>query len=147
MLPLRPSSSQSSLSSTTSRTYAPPSPESVNSASSSKMSLDQQDEGMDCSVVTRSMLKKILVQKILPSPPNDLPKGSFPNRRVMKSMLHYSILLYINTQALFRDLRLLAISTHMTELSYMISDIQTRIFGTVKYLSIAVISANTEQSI
>lgn len=28
-----------------------------------------------------------------------------------------------------RDLRLLAVSTHMTELSYAISDIQTRIFG------------------
>ena len=27
------------------------------------------------------------------------------------------------------DLRLLAVSTHMTELSYSISDIQTRIFG------------------
>lgn len=31
-----------------------------------------------------------------------------------------------------RDLRLLAISTHMTELSYTISDIQTRIFGTIE---------------
>lgn len=30
---------------------------------------------------------------------------------------------------LHRDLRLLAVSTHMTELSYAISDIQTRIFG------------------
>ena len=29
----------------------------------------------------------------------------------------------------FRDLRLLAVSTHITELSYSISDIQTRIFG------------------
>lgn len=29
----------------------------------------------------------------------------------------------------YRDLRLLAISTHITELSYTISDIQTRIFG------------------
>lgn len=29
----------------------------------------------------------------------------------------------------FRDIRLLAISTHVTELSYAISDIQTRIFG------------------
>ena len=28
-----------------------------------------------------------------------------------------------------RDIRLLAVSTHMTELSYAISDIQTRIFG------------------
>lgn len=30
---------------------------------------------------------------------------------------------------IFSDLRLLAISTNMTELSYNISDIQTRIFG------------------
>jgi hypothetical protein len=31
---------------------------------------------------------------------------------------------------LHSDIRLLAVSTHMTELSYAISDIQTRIFGT-----------------
>ena len=29
----------------------------------------------------------------------------------------------------FRDIRLLAISTHITELSYAVSDVQTRIFG------------------
>lgn len=29
----------------------------------------------------------------------------------------------------FRDIRLLAVSTHITELSYAISDVQTRIFG------------------
>ena len=28
-----------------------------------------------------------------------------------------------------RDIRLLAISTHITELSYAVSDVQTRIFG------------------
>jgi hypothetical protein len=33
-----------------------------------------------------------------------------------------------------RDIRLLAISTHMTELSYNISDIQTRIFGRFGYI-------------
>ena len=33
-----------------------------------------------------------------------------------------------------RDLQLLAISTHITELSYSISDIQTRIFGVYKFI-------------
>lgn len=31
----------------------------------------------------------------------------------------------------FRDIRLLAVSTHITELSYAISDVQTRIFGSL----------------
>ena len=35
------------------------------------------------------------------------------------------------------DIRLLAVSTHMTEISYAISDIQTRIFGKSVFSSLA----------
>ena len=46
--------------------------------------------------------------------------------RLLNNMVWWSML----KKALsFRDIRLLAISTHITELSYAVSDVQTRIFG------------------
>lgn len=45
------------------------------------------------------------------------------------SMYDYRVPIFEFPHTLFSDLRLLAISTNITELSYTISDIQTRIFG------------------
>lgn len=53
--------------------------------------------------------------------------------RLSNGMVWWSIL----KRALsFRDIRLLAISTHITELSYAISDVQTRIFGSSPYCGV-----------
>jgi hypothetical protein len=50
-------------------------------------------------------------------------------RRAEVSSVVPQVLSHILIFVLPSDIRLLAVSTHMTELSYAISDIQTRIFG------------------
>lgn len=47
----------------------------------------------------------------------------------LSALLLYLVLPDLPEPLLHSDLRILAISTHMTELSYSISDIQARIFG------------------
>lgn len=123
---LASSRSNFSSASQTSLSYVPPSPSSSNhSASSSKLSLDQQDEGIRSYPISRDkhLIHLRKYHNYTLTNKEDWETTEPRVRRVFalgsNSMIEYTS----------RDLRLLAVSTHMTELSYAISDIQTRIFG------------------
>jgi hypothetical protein len=129
---LHPSTSNSWASSPTSQYATPISPtKSLGSdyAFSSSDSLNSGDEGVRFYLAegTPTLIITIENATVTVGPGAVTLQGT--QRRQSQEYVHTLSDISRSDRRVYRDIRLLAISTHITELSYTLSDIQTRIFG------------------